>query len=277
MLPAYRLAILVNMRLSRVLTSLSMCYLSVGYPVFGWWAEGHQIVASIAAQRLNPKAKAAVAAILPDGQTLESISAWADEIRKDRKETGPWHYIDIPTGASRGDWSKYCPEQSCIAAVIPKMEKTLKDVSASREQRDEALRFLVHFIGDMHQPLHAGERQDHGGNLVKVTFDGQPLNLHAAWDGKLLEAWFKLDPDARLKLRAGAPASERDGLAAGSLDDWLWQSQAAARDAVYGPLDRCQCTTLDQAYLEQAIPVMQLQLLRAGERLGRVLNETLGE
>jgi hypothetical protein len=103
------------------------------------------------------------------------------------------------------------------------------------------------------------------------------LNLHAAWDGKLLEAWFKSDPDARLKLRAGAQASERDALAAGSLDDWLWQSQAAARDAVYGPLDRCQCTTLDQAYLEQAIPVMRLQLLRAGERLGRVLNETLGE
>ena len=230
-----------------------------------------------AAHGSSARSADALAAILPEGQTLESIAAWADEIRKDRKETGPWHYIDIPTGASRGDWSKYCPEQSCIAAVIPKMEKTLKDVSASREQRDEALRFLVHFIGDMHQPLHAGERQDHGGNLVKVTFEGQPLNLHAAWDGKLMEAWFKLDPDARLKLRAGAPASERDGLAAGSLDDWLWQSQAAARDAVYGPLDRCQCTTLDQAYLEQAIPVMQLQLLRAGERLGRVLNETLGE
>jgi hypothetical protein len=157
------------------------------------------------------------------------------------------------------------------------MEKILQDNTASREQRDEALRFLVHFIGDMHQPLHAGERQDHGGNLVKVTFEGQPLNLHAAWDGKLVEAWFKLDPDASVKLREGAPASEREALAAGSLDDWLWQSQAAARDAAYAPLDQCKCTTLDQAYLEQAIPVLRLQLLRAGERLGRVLNETLGQ
>jgi len=246
--------------------SLSIGYLLVVYPAFGWWAEGHQIVAAIAAQRLNPKAKAALEAILPAGQTLESIAAWADEIRMERKETGPWHYIDIPTGAQRGDWSKYCPAEGCVATAIPK-----------REQRDEALRFLVHFIGDMHQPLHAGERNDHGGNLVKVTFEGQPLNLHAAWDGKLLEAWFKQDPKALAKLREGAPASEREALAAGSLDDWLWQSQAAARDAVYAPLDRCQCTTLDQAYLEQAIPVLRLQLLRAGERLGRVLNETLGQ
>jgi hypothetical protein len=265
------------MRIRPVAISLSIGYLSVVYPAFGWWAEGHQIVAAIAAQRLNPKAKAAVAAILPPGQTLESIAPWADEIRKERKETGSWHYIDIPTGAARGDWSKYCPEEGCVATAIPKMEKILQDATASREQRDEALRFLVHFIGDMHQPLHAGERQDHGGNLVKVSFEGQPLNLHAAWDGKLLEAWFKLDPEARMKLREGAPADERAALAAGSLDDWLWQSQAAARDAVYAPLDRCKCTTLDQAYLEQAIPVLRLQLLRAGERLGRVLNETLGQ
>jgi len=264
------------MRLRKALISLSIGYLLVACPAFGWWEQGHQIVAAIAAQRLNPKAKAAVAAILPEGQTLESVAAWADEIRKDRKETGPWHYIDIPTGAERGDWSKYCPEQSCVATAIPKMEAILKDGSASREQREEALRFLVHFVGDMHQPLHAGERGDHGGNLVKLTFEGQPLNLHAAWDGKLMEAWFKQDPSALAKLREGAPEGERAALAAGSLDDWLWQSQEASRDAAYGPLDRCHCTVLDQAYLEQAIPVLRLQLLRAGERLGRVLNETLG-
>ncbi len=265
------------MRLLRALSSLSMCYLSVTAPAFGWWLEGHQIIAAIATQRLNPKAKEAVAAILPQGQTLESIAGWADEIRRERKETGPLHYIDIPTSAPRGDWSKYCPEQRCVAVAIPNMEKILKDPSASREQRDEALRFLVHFVGDMHEPLHAGERQDHGANLVKVTFEGQPLNLHAAWDGKLMEAWFKRDPKAEAKLREGAPESERAALAAGSLDDWLWQSQEASRDSVYAPLDRCHCTILDEAYLEQAIPVLRLQLLRAGERLGRVLNETLGD
>jgi hypothetical protein len=265
------------MQLRHVLASLSICYLSIASPAFGWWAEGHRIVAAIAAQRLNPKAKTAVSAILPAGQTLESIAPWADEVLRERKETGCWHYINIPVGVPRQAWSAYCPEKGCVATAILKMEKILQDPAASRDERDEALRFLVHFIGDLHQPLHVGDRQDHGGNRLKVRFERQSLNLHAAWDGKLLEAWFKLDPEARMKLREGATENEQEMLADGSLDDWLWQSQAAARDAVYAPLVRCHCTTLDQAYLEQAIPVLRMQLLRAGERLGRVLNETLGQ
>ena len=265
------------MRFRSLPVGLSISYLLICQSAFGWWAEGHKIIAAIAEQRLNPKAKAAVAAILPEGQTLESISAWADEIRRERKETTTWHYIDIPTDAARGDWSKYCPAEGCVASVIPKMINLLHDPSATRVQRDEALRFLVHFVGDMHQPLHAGERGDHGGNMVKLTFGGQPLNLHSAWDGKLMEAWFKLEPDAEKNLREGAPAGEQAALAEGSVDDWVWESQAASRDAAYGPLDRCQCSTLDDAYLKQAIPVLRTQLLRAGERLGRVLNETLGE
>lgn len=271
------LAILEFMRLRWVSVSLSIAYLLMSQTAFGWWAESHRIIAIIAERRLNPKAQAAVAAILPEGQTLESIASWADEIRRERKETGPWHYIDIPTDAARGDWSPYCPETGCVMSAIPTMVKLLHDETATREQRDEALRFLVHFISDMHQPLHAGERHDHGGNQVMITFEDQRLNLHAAWDGKLLQAWFKRDPNAEKSLREGAPEGERAALAEGSLDDWIWQSQAAARDSAYGPLDRCQCSTLDDAYLTQAIPVLRLQLLRAGERLGRVLNETLGQ
>lgn len=254
-----------------------MSYLLVVAPLAGWWAEGHRIVAAIADQRLNPKARAAVAAILPEGQTLESVSAWADEVRKGRPETGPWHYIDIPTDAARGDWTPYCPDEGCVMRAIPQLIATLRDATSPREKRGEALRFLVHFIGDMHQPLHAGERHDKGGNDVHVTFEGHSLNLHAAWDGRLIEAWFKQDPGAEAKLRAGAAEDERAALAAGTLDDWIWESVAASRDHVYAPLDRCQCLTLDQAYLEQAIPVLRVQLLRAGERLGRVLNEALGE
>ena len=265
------------MRIRPALVSLSMCYLLICPSAFGWWAEGHRIIAAIAERRLNPKAKAAVAAILPEGQTLESVSAWADEVRRDRKETATWHYIDIPTGATRGDWSKYCPEEGCVASAIPKMVNVLHDPAATRVQRDEALRFLIHFVGDLHQPLHAGERGDHGGNTVKLTFEGNPLNLHSAWDGKLMEAWFKLDPNAEKSLREGAPENEQTALAEGSLDDWVWQSQEASRDAAYAPLDRCQCSILDEAYLKQAIPVLRTQLLRAGERLGRVLNETLGQ
>jgi len=271
------LAILEGMRARSSLAALSMAYLLAVQPLCGWWAEGHRIVAAIAEQRLNAKAQAAVAAILPAGETLESVSVWADEIRKARRETAPWHYIDIPTDAPRGDWAPYCPAEGCVMRILPQLIATLRDTTAPREKRDEALRFVVHFIGDMHQPLHAGERHDKGGNDVKVTFEGQALNLHAAWDGKLLQAWFKQDPEAELKLRQGAPPEERAALSAGTFDDWIWQSQALARENVYAPLDRCQCSTLDEAYLQQAIPVIRIQILRAGERLGRVLNEALGQ
>jgi hypothetical protein len=246
-------------------------------PAFGWWAESHQIIAAIATQRLNPKAKAAIAAVLPEGQTLESIAPWADDIKKERKETSAWHYINIPPDAPEGDWTRYCPEKRCVAAAIRETEGVLRNTVAPRAQREEALRFLVHLVGDMHQPLHVGERHDHGGNLVRVTFEGRVMTLHAAWDGVLLETWFKLDPSAKMKLREGAPEGERAALAAGTLSDWLWQSQKVSGDAVYGPLDRCRCTELDEAYFKQAIPVLRLQLLRAGERLGRVLNETVGD
>jgi len=265
------------MRLRPALFSLSIGYLLICQPTFGWWAEGHRIIAVIAEQRLNPKAGRAVAAILPAGQTLESVASWADDIREGREETAAWHYIDIPTTAVRGDWRPYCPETGCVMTALPKMIQLLGAKDVSRQQRDEALRFVVHLIADMHEPLHAGDRHDRGGNLTKVTFDGHRLKLHTLWDGKLMEAWFQRDPAAEASLLRGAPEKERAALAAGSIEDWVWQSQAAARDAVYGPLDRCQCSTLNEDYLRQAIPVLRLQLLRAGERLGRVLNETLGQ
>ena len=246
-------------------------------PAFGWWDQGHRIIASIAQSRLNPKAAAAVKAILPEGMDLAAVAAWADVVRKERKETGPWHYIDIPTSAQPGDWEQYCPAEGCVVRAVEQMRVTLADASAPREKRDEALRFLVHFVGDMHQPLHAGERGDKGGNAVQTVFAGQPINLHAAWDGKLLQAWFQAEPDAEQKLLAGAPEADRAAISAGTPGEWIWQSVAASRDAVYGPLDRCNCNTLDDAYLAQAKPVLQAQIVNAGERLGRMLNETLGQ
>ena len=128
----------------------------------------------------------------------------------------------------------------------------LKDASTPRDKRDEALRFVVHFVGDMHQPLHVGERGDQGGNKVQVTLIDHPTNLHSAWDSGLLKLWFQADPAAHAALDEGAAPADRAALAAGSIDDWIWETQAVAAKSVYGPLDACQCATLDAAYLAQA-------------------------
>ena len=100
--------------------------------------------------------------------------------------------------------------------IIPRLIATLRDTAAPREQREEALRFLVHFIGDMHQPLHAGERHDKGGNDVHVTFEGHPFNLHAAWDGKLIEAWFRHRSCGRARRPSSARPSARAPSTTGS-------------------------------------------------------------
>ncbi len=132
-----------------------------------WGREGHRLIAEIAERRLNQKALAAVAALLGPGETLQSVSAWADEVRPDRKETTTWHYINIPLTAPKADYRTYCPATGCVAGIIGEMESRLRNPSLSKKERYEALKFLVHFVGDLHQPLHCGDRGDRGDRTVE--------------------------------------------------------------------------------------------------------------
>lgn len=146
-----------------------------------------------------------MAAILGPGETLVSVSAWADEIRGSRRDTGPWHYIDIPINKPHLDMARDCPTGDCVLAKIEYFRKALVDPSLDAAHRREALMFLVHFVGDMHQPLHCSDNADHGGNEVRVLVPSvkRPTNLHSAWDGAMLrqlgteDALFaQLSPDA---------------------------------------------------------------------------------
>jgi hypothetical protein len=115
-----------------------------------------------------------VAEILGPGTTLASISSWADQVRRTRSETGPWHYIDIPINQPHLDMKRDCPTGNCVIAKIEDFEKLLAAPASTAEQRKEALMFIVHFIGDMHQPLHCADNKDKGGNDVKLDFFGRP-------------------------------------------------------------------------------------------------------
>src|SRR5256885_1050309 len=155
-------------------------------PAFGWGPEGHNLVARLAAVRLTPAAAAKVAEILGPGVTLASISTWADQVRPSRTETGPWHYIDIPIDKVHLDMQRDCPKGVCVIAKIEDFEKVLAAPETPPKERKEALMFIVHFVGDMHQPLHCSDNKDKGGNGVKVDFFGKPSNLHTVWDSGLL-------------------------------------------------------------------------------------------
>ncbi len=246
---------------------------------FGWTRDGHRMIAAIAAQNLKPAAAAEVKALLDEGETLESVASWADEVRGSRPESSTWHYINIHvkvsrTPGSRGEWKQYCPPTGCVASAIDEMTLKLKDRRLGRQQRAEALKFLMHFISDMHQPLHSGDMDDRGGNGVAVIYKDRATNLHSLWDLALLRDWLAARPAEKARLERGPGFWARREMRKGTLDDWLWQAHAQAGEA-YRRLPAARPAPIGQAYVEVAGPILVRQLERAGVRLARVLNETL--
>lgn len=241
-----------------------------------WGREGHRLIAEIAERRLNQKARDAVAALLGPGETLQSVSAWADEVRSDRKETSTWHYINIPLTAPKGDYRTYCPAAGCVAGIIGEMESRLRNASLSRKERYEALKFLVHFVGDLHQPLHCGDRGDRGGNDVPVVFQNRPTNLHSVWDTPMLEELERRDPSLKARLGRGPGSWTTRRMRGGGPADWVWDAHAISRDVAYANLPAGRPAVLDETYLLKAKPAIETQIQRGGVRLALMLNNALG-
>ena len=246
-------------------------------PAFGWGPEGHNLVARLAAAHLTPAAAARVAEILGPGTTMASISSWPDQIRRERPTTGPWHYVDIPIDKPHLDMARDCPKGDCVIARIAEFEKVVVDPAATAVQRREALMFLVHFVGDMHQPLHCSDNKDRGGNEVKVDLFGRNSNLHSVWDGGLLG---RMGQEDQLFERFSSDLTEKRARkwGKGTVEAWAEQSHKAAQKVVYGKLPKTPAggpVKLDAAYERAADPVIKAQIEHAGARLAMVLNTTL--
>ena len=295
---------------------------------WAWGCEGHQVVALIAERNLTPHALAMVMQILLDSPIDPSLSryckdggadpmadasTWADDVRTLRPETPPWHYIDIPLGTSRREIAKFCPlPESCVTQVITDQIAILRSPGIDPQKRADALRFLIHFVGDLHQPLHATTNNDQGGNCVPVAFfDALPQlrkpetesyapNLHGVWDTNILarmtmdktseQVTSELDQSFRSKI-----ARWKRGHA--DVNGWAWESYLLAEKKVYGklpvhisvespqPVKSCADDNhvsarmlklderLEQPYQDAAAPVVQQQIAKAGARLALVLNQ----
>jgi hypothetical protein len=243
----------------------------------GWGPEGHSLVARLAEMQLTPAARTRVVAILGPGKTLASIASWADEVRRARPETGSWHYVDIPIDERHLNMDRDCPKGDCVLARIVLFRQILGDPAAIDTEREEALKFLVHFIADMHQPLHCANNDDKGGNSVRLMFQDRPTNLHSLWDSGMLA---RLGTEDQLFPELSKAAERRAGKwSKGGVEDWAEEAHKAAQKLVYGRLPKS--ATLDQplviakAYQEPAHALIREQLIKAGDRLARVLNETL--
>jgi len=248
---------------------------------WAWGSEGHRIVALIAADRLTPAARAGVADLLgPDVRgAMEGVSTWADEIRGEHPETQRWHFVDIEISSDGYDSARNCPEADCVVAQIRKDEHLLADTRLPRPVRVEDLRFLIHFVGDIHQPLHCADHHDRGGNAVRVFIAGEETNLHAVWDTMVVAALGDDPVAVSTDLEARITPREARAWSRGRPGDWANESFAIAKRAIYGSLRVADGTREpiqlpdDYAVRERSLAAVQLE--KAGVRLAMALNTAL--
>ena len=202
---------------------------------------------------------------LEPGSTLESISTWADEVRS--PTTAAWHYLNFRRDDDcRYDAMANCPGGNCVVAAIERQLKVLGGKGPD-EERLKALRYVTHFIADLHQPLHAGYGDDRGGNLYQVQAYGRGTNLHAAWDTLLIAQW----PGGVPALKATVEAK---AVAPGETDPAAWAEESCrivATEDFYPAGHR-----LEPDYLQRWAPVIEIQLAVAARRLADALNGALG-
>ncbi len=275
-------------------------------PAAAWSARGHQMVGDIATQLLTPAATLAVGQLLrddlgadgkPSGRsTLGQVASWPDELRAtpEQRATGVYHFDDVPL-CGTPDRAKYCADGKCATAWFGRQVAILKDTTQPPRARNEALKWIVHLVGDLHQPLHASDDDDRGGNDVKITFlgarsdppvDGRqqtPYNLHTAWDRLIPYRMFdQAGGYDRFLADLPTPATRADW-EVGDMDEWAAESFVLSRDFIYPalpvaftcgkPIDGV--VALDARYDAMAEVIAAEQLRKAGVRLAKVLNDLL--
>jgi hypothetical protein len=315
------------MRLANVaiLLALAFSILLSASPAHAWGCKGHETIALIAEKHLSPEAKEFVLTLLKDNpvdpqlkrycgsavnDAMGDASTWADDVRPERKN-GPWHYIDIPRGTQRGDGNlaPYCGKEGCVNEAISAQLAILKDKSADPTKRTEALRYIIHFVGDLHQPLHSTTNDDEGGNCVPLKYfrrkprehnHGFTPNLHSVWDSAIVDrdAEGADSHEYADRLEETYAASFEQWQKAGiHVEDWIWESHDYAEKNVYEPLTPKvaieqpmpvhACTddnnignrlldehiAVGEAYQDEAAPIAELRIAQAGIRLALILND----
>ena len=275
---------------SNVLSGFLAIAWSCAPSAWAWGGQGHRTIGAIADRLLSSAARAAVAQLLNGDldkfgrlstrRTLEAVSDWADEITGTPAARPRWHYDDVPIcgGAPK---AHYCPDGQCNTEQLKRLITVLADTHAASRDRNEALKWVVHLVGDIHQPLHAADNGDRGGNRVPVALEGVRTrgreSLHRAWDNDLVRRQPPADIDA-LALEASSLVEEAGQ---GAPDSWALESNNLARNVAYHyrgfacdtlPAD---IVVLDREYQRQAAAIVRERLLLAGARLAALLNRIL--
>lgn len=242
-----------------------------------WGPLGHRLVARLAEPQLTPAAHAEVQRLLAtEGlHALADVANWADDVRANDPDLGrrsaKWHYVNLGELGCRYDADAACPKGDCAVEAIRAQAAILADRGRSDAERLQALKFLVHFVGDIHQPMHAGNARDRGGNTVQVQLDGKGTNLHRVWDGELLKS-AGLSEDAYVHRLAAGPTTRDANATAADAAHWAEHScRIAFAPGVYPAR-----ANLDARYLATHTPTAESQVRLAGARLASLIDGALG-
>jgi hypothetical protein len=234
-----------------------------------WGPTGHRATARVAERHLSPAAARAVADLLGP-EALAYVATWADEIRSEPEweKADSWHWVTVPDGQTYESAAKNASGD--VLEAIARVESTIADRSAPRPARGQAIKWLAHLIGDLHQPLHVGRGEDRGGNETMVLWFGAPSNLHLVWDRQIIEQTdLSFSELAELVDRA-SPEQVREWQRGGPRE-WAAESQEL-RTTVYSLGDR----RLSWNYHHDTWPIVQRRILQGGLRLAAELDRLLG-
>jgi nuclease S1 len=269
-------------RASLVLAVTVLVVLGATTSTWAWGRVGHRVIARLAEKQLAPTAKSAVGELLAPGESLADASLWADEHRRELPKSAPWHYVDVPLDEPRyhSIFAGDVPERGYVVDKIHDFKVAVQDAGLSLEERRIALRFLVHFVEDLHMPMHVGDNNDKGGNRTQVRFFDRGTNMHSLWDSGMIEHVCDTE-DFWLKDLAALDTPEaRAAAMKGTIEDWATESLLAARQAYQVPETGKRLKPgqkLADKYLDANLPVLRRRLYHASVRLAMVLNQMFAD
>lgn len=242
--------------------------------VFAWGTTGHRVVAEIAQRNLSKKAKKQLKEIIGD-QQLAYWANWPDFVKSDPafKFADSWHYVNMPGGLDREEFEATLAESTDANAYKRALVliEELKDKNLTKEEKQQKLYFLIHIIGDLHQPMHVGRPDDLGGNRVKVEWFRKPTNLHALWDSALVDFDKYSYTEYATVIDVHGKKYNKE-LAKGELNDWVYESYTVAEE-LYSSVEPDNSSSLSYGYHYDYKDTVENSLLKGGIRLAQILNE----
>jgi hypothetical protein len=246
-------------------------------PLLAWGQNGHRIIGAVADERISGKTRAEIELILGE-EDLAQASTWADEQRSNpatfwQTEAGPYHYVTVPQGKRYAEVG--APPEGDALTALASFAATVRDPGASRDEKALALRFIIHIVGDVHQPLHAGNGKDRGGNNVQVLWFGQPTNLHSVWDDELIEG--QNLSYSEYSRRLSRQIGPQETITWWNADPLVWIAESTLiRGQIY-PADGEAAASLGYAYQFKHLAVAEERLQMGGIRLAAYLDNLFAE